>query len=125
MSRTVQDSPSQKPPQLLWYPFLPLFLPYPQCHRCLAGPEPELHHHLAPHRDEIELGRKFRGAGVVQLQNPAPVAGRVVSFHAVELPGQGRFPAIGDFHLAQQVGDTVQRAASLPLLPRRGQTWHS
>ena len=38
-----------------------------------AGPEPELHHHLAPDRDEIEPRFQFPSAGVVQSQNPAPV----------------------------------------------------
>ena len=68
----------QKPSQLLRYPLhLPL-LPRPQRRRRLAGLEPELHHHLAPDRDEVEPRPQFRGAGVVQAQDAAPIAGGVV-----------------------------------------------
>lgn len=40
--------------------------PHPQRHRRLTRLGPELHYPLAPNRDEIELGREFLSAGVVQ-----------------------------------------------------------
>ena len=62
----------------------------PERYRRLARLEPELHHDLAPNRDEIEPRPQLRGAGIVQPQNPTPVRRRVVDVHTVEPPRQGQ-----------------------------------